>query len=61
MYKVVKVEGWVRQQICTDGKPDKYGDPKLFRTRREAQKWASENSYKGMSFRYEVHRVDGGV
>lgn len=61
MYKVVKVKGWVRQQICTDGKPDKYGDPKLFRTRREAQKWVSEKSYKGMSFRYEIHRIEDVV
>ena len=42
MYKVVKVDSWLRQQICTDGKPSKYGKPKLFKTEKEAQKWINK-------------------
>ena len=44
MYKVVKVDRWVRQQICTDGKASKYGKPKLFKTGKEAQKWIDKES-----------------
>ena len=61
MYIIVKVDGWMRQQICTDGKPDKYGEPKLFKTEREAWKWVSKNSYKGMSFKYEIRRIEDVV
>lgn len=57
MYKVVKVDGWLRQQICTDGKANKYGNPKLFKTEREAQKWIDKESYKGMSYSYEIVKM----
>lgn len=57
MYKVVKVDGWLRQQICTDGKASKYGKAKLFKTEKEAQKWIDEKSYKGMSYKYEIVEV----
>ena len=58
MYKVVKVDGWLRQQICTDGKASKYGKPKLFKTGKEAQKWIDKESYKGMSYSYEIVKAD---
>lgn len=58
MYKVVKVDSWLRQQICADGKPNKYGKPKLFKTEKEAQKWIDKNSYKGMSYKYEIVKAE---
>jgi len=57
MYYVVKVDGMYRASICKDGKPSKYGERKLFSTMRDAQKWVDRNSYKGMSFRYEIREV----
>lgn len=58
MYIVVKAEKdrVFRQQICTDGKPSKYGKPKLFKTKKEAQKWVDMHSYKGMSYKYEIEK-----
>ena len=58
MYKVVKVDRWGRQQICTDGKASKYGKPKLFKTEKEAKKWIDKEYYKGMSYSYEIVKVD---
>lgn len=54
MYKVVKVDGTLRQQICIDGKASKYGVTKIFQTEEEAQKWIDGKSYKGMSWKYEI-------
>lgn len=54
MFRIVMVDGWYRAVICTDNKPSKYGKPKDFKTLKEAKKWVKENSYWGMSFRYEI-------
>jgi len=57
MLHVIKVDGWIRACICTDNKADKYGKPKEFKTRKDAQRWIDEHSYKGMSFKYEISEV----
>lgn len=57
MFHVIKVDGWIRACICTDNKADKYGKPKEFKTRKDAQKWIDKYSYKGMSFKYEISEV----
>lgn len=57
MYKVVKVDGWQRQQIDTTGKPNRYGKPKLFNTKKDANKWIEKESYRGMSYKYEIVEV----
>ena len=57
MYKVVEIDGiWVAC-VCKNNKADKYGDPKLFETYKDAEKWINKHSYKGMSFRYEIREV----
>ena len=53
MYKVVKVSGFVREVIDKKGKPNKYGEPKLF-TLKEAENFEKRNTYAGMSFKYEI-------
>lgn len=57
MYKVIKVDGWIRQQIDKTGIPNRYGEAKLFKTKKDAQKWIDKNSYWGMSFSYEIKEV----
>lgn len=57
MFNVVEVDGIIRSCICTNDKADKYGTPKEFRTRKDAQRWIDEHSYKGMSFKYEISEV----
>lgn len=54
MFRIVMVDGWYKAVICKDGKPDRYGTPKDFRTLKDAKKWIKEHSYRGMSFRYEI-------
>lgn len=54
MYKVVIVDGWLRVQIDVSGKPNKYGKPKTFLTRREAQNYINKRSYQGMRWKYEI-------
>ena len=39
MYYIVEVDGKLRQIIDTKGKANKYGDAKLFKTRKEAEAW----------------------
>lgn len=59
MYKVIKViDGWSRQQIDITGVPNRYGKPKLFKTKKEAQKWIDKNSYPLMSFWYEIKETE---
>lgn len=59
MYKVIKViDGWSRQQIDITGVPNRYGKPKLFKTKKEAQKWIDKNSYPLMSFCYEIKEME---
>ena len=56
-FKIVEVDGFIRAAICKNGKADKYGEPKLFKTYREAQKWIDKHSYVGMSFKYVIVEV----
>lgn len=59
MYKVIKViDGWSRQQIDVTGVPNRYGKPKLFKTKKKAQEWIDKNSYCGMSFTYEIKKAE---
>lgn len=53
-FRIVMVDGWYKAVICKNDKPDKYGTPKDFKTRKEAEEWIKKNSYKGMSFKYEI-------
>ena len=54
MYKVVIVDGWLRVQIDVSGKPNKYGKPKAFPTKTDAQNYINKRSYKGMRWKYEI-------
>lgn len=53
-YLVVELDGVSRACICKDNKADKYGAPKIFKTKRDAKEWIEKHSYKGMSFKYIV-------
>jgi len=44
--------------IDKTGKPNKYGEKKLFKTRKEAQSWIEKKSYWGMSYHYELKKVE---
>lgn len=57
MFHVVEVDGIWRAVICKNNKADKYGEPKNFLTRKDAQNWIDKRSYAGMSWRYEVVEV----
>ena len=53
-YRVVCVDGPIRECIDISGKPNKYGKPKIFATREKAQEWIDKRSYLGMSWHYEI-------
>ena len=57
MYKIIEVDNGIRSQIDIKGKPNKYGEPKLFKTVKDAQKWIDRWTYKGMSWHYEIKEV----
>lgn len=57
MYKIIEVDNGIRSQIDTKGKPNKYGDPKLFKSKKDAQKWIDRRTYKGMTWHYEIQEV----
>lgn len=57
MFCIIEIDGCIRSMIDTMGKANKYGKPKLFKTKRDAEAWISKRSYKGMSFKYEIHNV----
>lgn len=57
MFYIVEVDGHVRQIIDTKGKANKYGEPKLFKSRKDAEAWILKHSYKGMSFHYEIKEI----
>lgn len=48
MFHVCKVDGFIHSAIDVKGKPNKYGKPKDFKTKSEAEKWIKKHSYKGM-------------
>ena len=55
MFHVCMIDGFIRSAIDVKGKPNKYGKPKDFKTKEDAEKWIKENSYKGMSWKYEIY------
>ena len=57
-YIIIEVDGIMRTIIDNKGKANKYGDAKLFNTRKSAEKWIDVHSYKGMSFHYEIREVE---
>ena len=58
MYRIVKVDGAIRQSIDKTGAPNRYGEPKLFKTKKDAQKWIDKKSYPLMSFYYEIKETE---
>lgn len=58
MYRIVKVDGFIRQSIDKTGVPNRYGEPKLFKTKKDAQKWIDKKSYPLMSFYYEIKETE---
>lgn len=54
VFRVVRVDGIIRECIDISGKPNKYGKPKIFATRAKAQEWIDKRSYFGMSWHYEI-------
>lgn len=57
MFVIVKVDGKLRAIIDTHGEPNKYGKPKEFKNRKEAEKWVERKSYGGMSYKYVIKEV----
>ncbi len=47
-----------RAIIDKTGEPNKYGEKKLFKTRKAAQSWIDEHSYWGMTHQYEIKKED---
>lgn len=58
MFKVIEVDGFIRSHIDITGKPNKYGKPKMFKTRSDAALWIHNHSYIGMSFKYEIEEEE---
>ena len=58
-YYIVRHDRIVHQIIDKSGKPNKYGEPKVFKTMAEARNWISKRTYKGMSHSYEVKEITG--
>ena len=54
MYKIIFVDGIYRASISKQNRVDKYGEPRLWKTKEEAEHWIERHSYKGMSFHYEI-------
>lgn len=54
MYKIVEIYGGIAEHIDKKGKANKYGEPKLFETKKEASAWIIKHSYVGMSHKYEI-------
>ena len=49
------VDRFFRAAIDVKGKPNKYGKPKDFETKEDAEKWIKKHSYNGMSWKYEIY------
>lgn len=58
IYRVVEVDGIIRACVCKNNVADKYGIPKNFKTKEDAQKWIDRHSYKGISFKYEIAEIE---
>ena len=59
MYYVIEHDGVINSIIDTTGKPNKYGEPKLFATMADARKWILKKTYKGMTVSYSVKEWEG--
>ena len=57
MYKIIFVDGFYKSQLNKKGKPDKYGEPMLFKDEKEAKDYIKRKTYPGMSFHYEIKEV----
>ena len=57
MFKIIYVDGIYRACIDKKNTVNKYGEPRLWKTREEAKHWIEAHSYKGMSFNYEIKEV----
>lgn len=57
MYKIICIDGKIRQTVDKHGKANKYGKPKLLSTYKQAKQWVDKHSYPGMSFRYVINEV----
>lgn len=55
IFHVRMVDGFFRAAIDVKGKPNKYGKPKDFETKEDAEKWIKKHSYNGMSWKYEIY------
>ena len=55
IFHVCMVDGECRAAIDVNGKPNKYGKPKDFETKDDAEKWIKKHSYNGMSWTYEIY------
>lgn len=54
-FYVVKVDGpKYRAAIDIHGEANRYGEPKRFDTRKQAERWIEKRSYPGMSWTYEI-------
>ena len=58
MYYIIEVDGFLRTPIAKSGKPERYEEPKYFKTLKDAKKWVERHTYGGMSFRYEIKKVE---
>mgnify|MGYP003392950764 FL=1 len=56
-YYIVEHDGIVNQIIDKTGKPNKFGDPKIFESMADARKWILKRTYKGMTHSYEVKEI----
>lgn len=54
MYKIIYVDDIYKACIDKRNTPNKYGEPRLWKTRKEAEHWIENHSYKGMSHSFEI-------
>lgn len=60
MYNVIWINGFQRAPIDNNDCPNKFGKPKLFKTRKSAEKWISEHPALDVNIRYEVVKAGEG-
>lgn len=58
MYYIIQVDGIFRTPISKSGRPERYEEPRYFKTLKGAKKWVERNTYKGMSWKYEIVRLE---
>lgn len=51
------MDGKYKAQIGIKGLPDKYGKPKIFKTKKEANEFIKRKTYGGMSHYYEIEKI----